>query len=151
VIWGVKSNWNILEKISVLRAHLKPNVARDAIWYPDAGTLYVVSQGTGQFHIVLADYKPTPFEVKLYDYIYVPEGVLHTFMNTSSHDFEVTAFFTRADPQPEVSLSVASAFFPNEVRKAAMTQYGTEHKSGDPLAHLNYKTVSPYLLPISTK
>lgn len=49
VIWGVKSNWSILENISILRAHLKPGVARDAIWYPDARTLYIVSKGTGQF------------------------------------------------------------------------------------------------------
>lgn len=148
VIWGVQSNWPILEDISVLRAHLKPHVARDAIWYPDVGTLYVVSQGVGQFHIVMANYQLMPLDVKLFDYIYVPAGVLHTFLNNSDSDFTVTAFFTKANPQPEVSLSVATAFFPNELRKAAMTRFGNEKKSGDPLAHLNYHTVSPYLLPI---
>lgn len=148
VVWGVKSNWGILENISVLHAHLKPRVARDAIWYPDAGTLYVIAEGNGQFNIIIADSKPMPLEVKLFDYIYVPPGVLHTFSNNSSKDLRVTAFFTKADPQPEVSLSVATAFFPNTVRKSAMTEYGTEEKSGDPLQHLIYTQTSPYLLPL---
>lgn len=148
VVWGVKSNWNILENISVLRAHLKSGVARDPIWYPDAGTLYIVSQGKGQFHIIIADHKPIALNVKLNDYVFIPVGVLHTFTNTHIEDFEVIAFFSQANPQPEVSLSVATAFFPNIIRKAAMTEYGTEHKSGDPLKNLKYTTVSPYLLRI---
>jgi len=148
VIWGVKSNWNILENISVLRAHLKPGVARDPIWYPDAGTLYVVSQGVGQFNIIVSNSDPISLDVEMYDYIFVPAGVLHTFMNISTQDFEVTAFFTKADPQPEVSLSVATAFFPDSIRKSAMTEYGNENKSGDPLKDLKYNTVSPYLLKI---
>ncbi len=148
VIWGVQSNWSILENISVLRAHLKPHTARDLIWYPDAGTLYIVSEGQGEFHIITADAEPKPLEVKLFDYIFVPQGVLHSFMNTSTKDFEVTAFFTKANPQPEVSLSVATAFFPDTVRKAAMTTYGTLNKSGDPLKELKYTDASPYLLRI---
>lgn len=148
VVWGVKSNWNIIECISILRAHLKPGVARDAIWYPDVGTLYIVSQGKGQFNIITNGIKPAPINVNLFDYVYVPAGVLHTFMNVSECDFEVIAFFTKANPQPEVSLSVATSFFPNEVRQAAMTQYGIERNAGNPLQHLNYTTVSPYLLPI---
>lgn len=148
VIWGVKSNWSILESISVLRAHLKPGAARDVIWYPDAGTLYVVSQGKGEFHIITSGTKPEPISVNLFDFIFIPAGVLHTFMNVSKSDFEVTAFFTQANPQPEVSLTVASAFFPNIVRKAAMTQYGNVIQKGDPLKHLKHTTVSPYLLPI---
>jgi oxalate decarboxylase/phosphoglucose isomerase-like protein (cupin superfamily) len=151
VVWGVKSNWGILEDISVLHAHLKPNVARDAIWYPDAGTLYVVSSGTAEFNIIIANQKPSVFQVNLFDYIYVPQGVLHTFINNSDKDFNITAFFTKADPQPEVSLSVATAFFPNMVRKAAMTQYGTETKAGDPLQHLLYNEVNPYLVPVKPK
>lgn len=148
VAWGIKDNWGILEDISVLHAHLKPNVARDAIWYPDAGTLYVVSEGAGQFHIIVADQEPKAIEVNLFDYIYVPCGVLHTFLNNTSKDFRLTAFFTKADPQPEVSLSVATSFFPKRIRRAAMTQYGEENKSGDPLEHLRYTEASPYLLPI---
>jgi oxalate decarboxylase len=148
VTWGVKSNWAILDDISVLHAHLKPHVARDLIWYPDAGTLYVVSEGSGEFHLIIADNEPTALNVTLFDYVYVPPGVLHTFMNNSKSDFKVTAFFTKADPQPEVSLSVATAFFPNVVRKAAMTQYANESKSSDPLQHLTYTQSSPYLLPI---
>lgn len=146
VIWGIKSNWSILEDISILRAHLKPSTARDLIWYPDAGTLYVVSQGKGQFHIIIADHEPQPLDVQLYDYVFVPTGVLHTFTNTSAEDFEVTAFFTKADPQPEVSLSVATAFFPHTVSNAAMTEYANEQKPGEPLKDLKYTTVSPYLL-----
>lgn len=148
VVWGVKSNWAILENISILRAHLKPNTARDPIWYPDAGTLYVVSEGSGLFQIIIAGQEPKPIKVEQYDYVFVPIGVLHTFINNTAKDFNLTAFFTKANPQPEVSLSVATAFFPDIVRKFAMTEYGTEHKDGDPLQHLNYSTVSPYLLPI---
>lgn len=150
VIWGIKDNWNILQEVSVLRAHLKPGVARDPIWYPDAGTLYVVSKGQGDFTIVVAGQEPKPFTVGLYDYIYVPMGVLHTFSNASkTEDFEVVAFFTKANPQPEVSLIVATSFFPNVVRQAAMNQYGEENRSGDVLKELNYTEVSPYLLKIN--
>ncbi|MES2218715.1 MAG: cupin domain-containing protein [Pseudomonadota bacterium] len=147
VTWGVKSNWNILQEISVLRAILKPGVARDPIWYPDAGTLYVVAKGKAQFHIIIAGHEPAPFNVETGDYIYVPSGVLHTFINTArKEDLEMIAFFTQENPQPEVSLVVATAFFPDTVRQAAMTHYGTEHKSGDPLAKLKYTKASPYLL-----
>lgn len=146
VVWGIKSNWHILENISALRAHLRPGVARDAIWYPDAGTLYVVSKGTAKFHIIIAEHNAYPVEVNLHDYIFIPAGVLHTFINTSTEDFEVIAFFTKAEPQPEISLSIATSFFPNVIRKAAITTYGNEHKSGDPLKNLKYTTVSPYLL-----
>jgi len=149
VVWGIKSNWNILNSISVLRAHLKPGSARDAIWYPDVGTLYVVSQGQGEFHIVVADQAPIHFMVKRFDYIFVPAGVLHTFLNTHQQDFEVIAFFTKAYPQPEVSLSVSTAFFPRAVRNAAMTEYGNTKKSGNPLNDLNYTDATPYLLKIT--
>ena len=67
---------------------------------------------------------------------------------TLLRDFKITAFFTKADPQPEVSLSVATAFFPNTVRRAAMTQYGNEQNAGDPLQHLAYTQASPYLIPL---
>lgn len=149
VVWGVKDNWSILKGISVLRAHLKPGTARDAIWYPDAGTLYVVSQGNGQFHIITPGEEPRPLDVQLFDYIYVPVGTLHTFLNTSSkEDFEVIAFFTQENPLPEVSLSVSTAFFPNSIRKDAMTEYGNIHKKGNPLKDLKFTNVSPYLLRV---
>lgn len=151
VVWGIKDNWNILEKISVLRAHLKPGVARDPIWYPDAGTLYIVTKGKGQFHLIYSDAKTEPFEVHTSDYVFVPIGMLHTFINHSNEDFEVVAFFTKADPLPEVSLSVATSFFPNSIRKQALTEYGNEKKSGDPLKQMNFSTVSPYLLKTSSK
>lgn len=149
VVWGVKSNWGILDAISVLHARLKPGVARDAIWYPDAGTLYVVAKGKAEFHLIIAGQEPKPFEIGLYDYVFVPAGVLHTFINTSTEDFEVTAFFTKANPQPEVSLSVATGFFPNAVRRAAMVEYGNEHKKGDPLKDLKHTTVTPYLIRVT--
>ena len=75
-------------------------------------------------------------------------GVLHTFKNTTSEDFEVIAFFTNENPQPEVSLTVATGFFPNTIRKAAMTEYGTERKSVDPLKDLKFTKTSPYLLKL---
>lgn len=149
VVWGIKDNWNILKNISVLRAHLKPGVARDAIWYPDAGTLYVVSQGSGQFHIITPDQPPRPFEVKRFDYIFVPTGTLHTFINNTSEDFEVIAFFNKDNPLPEVSLAVSTSFFPNSIRKQAMTEFGNVHKSGDPLKDLKFTTVSPYLIRVA--
>ncbi len=151
VVWGVKNNWSILENISVLRAHLKPGIARDAIWYPDAGTLYVVSQGKGEFHIIIAGQEPQPFDVELFDYIFVPVGTLHTFLNNSTEDFEVVAFFTQENPVPEVSLSIASAFFTNSIRKEAMTKFGNVQKNGDPLKDLKFTSVSPYLLRLPTE
>jgi oxalate decarboxylase len=149
VTWGVKSNWNILENISILRAHLKPGVSRDPIWYPDAGTLYVVTKGKGEFSMIIPGQDTVALSVDLHDYIYVPEGMLHTFTNTTEHDFEVVAFFTKADPLPEISLSVASSFFPNVIRKAAMTQFTSEHRNGDPLRDMNFTDVSPYLLRVT--
>lgn len=151
VSWGIKDNWPILENISILRAILHKDVARDAIWYPDVGTLYVVAKGTAEFHLILAGQKPTPFIINQYDYVYVPEGMLHTFINTSAKDFEIIAFFTKSNPQPEVSLSTASAFFPDNIRRDAMTKFGLENKSGDPLKNLIYREVNPYLISIEKK
>jgi oxalate decarboxylase len=152
VIWGVKSNWNILQEISVLRAILKPGVARDPIWYPDVSTLYVVAKGQADFSLVMSGYQNTPVTVGVHDYVFVPMGVLHTFINTSDEeDFEVIAFFTNENPLPEVSLSVSTSFFPDRIRRAAMTQYGTENKSGDPLEHLDFPYRSPYLLSVKDK
>ena len=148
VIWGVKSNWGILEDISVLRAILKPGVARDAIWYPDAGTLYVVAQGSAEFHLIIAGQEPAPFTINQFDYVYVPEGVLHTFINHSQHTFEVMAFFTKSNPQPEVSLSVSTGFFPKNMRQSAMSRYGLENQASDPLKQLNFTEESPYLVSI---
>lgn len=150
VVWGIKDNWNILEGMSVLRAHLKPGTARDPIWYPDAGTLYIVSKGSAEFHIIIKDHEPNPFTVNYLDYVFIPCGVLHTFINKSSEDFEVIAFFSKANPLPEVSLSVATAFFPNSVRRASLNEYAHADKSGDPLKHMNFGTRLPYILPISS-
>lgn len=149
VVWAVKDNWSILDKISLLRAHLKPRVARDVIWYPDVGTLYVVSQGQGLFSVIVPNQPPKPMPVKRFDYVFVPTGTLHTFMNDSNEDFEVIAFFTKANPLPEVSLSVSTSFFPDSIRKEAMTEYGDQHKIGDPLKRLKYTGTSPYLLRVN--
>jgi oxalate decarboxylase/phosphoglucose isomerase-like protein (cupin superfamily) len=148
VVWGVKSNWNILQSISVLRAQLRPGVARDAIWYPDAGTLYVVAKGSADFHLIITNDEPKPFSIKPLDYIYVPNGVLHTFINNSDSDFEIIAFFTQENPLPEISLSVSTSFFPNNIRRFAMTQFSSENKSGDPFKNMNYTDQSPYLVRV---
>lgn len=148
VVWAIKSNWSILENISILRARLNPSVARDAIWYPDVETLYVVVRGEAEFHMIIADHQPYTFTIKSEDYIFVPTGVLHTFINNSEQDFEIIAFFTKPNPLPEVSLSVATAFFPSEIRKSAMTIYGNINNATDPLKDLKYTGISPYLLPI---
>lgn len=148
VSWAIKDNWNILQDISILRARLKQNIARDPIWYPDTGTLYVVTKGQAEFHIIISGIEPVPFKVSHLDYIFVPVGVLHTFINTSNEEFEVIALFPNANPLPEVSLSVSTGFFPNSVRKAALTEFATENKSSDPLQHLIYDKVSPYLIKV---
>lgn len=113
VVWAIKDNWHILNQISILRCILRENMARDPIWYPDVSTLYVVVKGHGKFTLVMTDLEPTPFEVKDGDYIFVPKGILHTFLNLGSSDFEIIAFFSKDDPLPEVSLLVATSFFPN--------------------------------------
>jgi oxalate decarboxylase len=151
VVWGIKDNWSILERISILRGRLKPGVARDAIWYPDAGTLYVVARGTGKFQYILADQQPTLFDIKQYDYIFIPTGVLHTFVNSSYEELEMIAFFTKANPLPEVSLSVATSFFPEPLRREAMTQYGNRRDSGSPLKDLKFTSQTPYLVSVSLK
>lgn len=148
VIWAIKDNWSILEKISLLRAQLKQNVARDPIWYPDTATLYVVTRGQAEFNIIISGIEPIPFTVGYLDYIFVPVGVLHTFINTSAEDFEVIAFFPNTNPLPEVSLSVATGFFPKTIRNAALTKFGGKKLSGEPLQQLNNTVVSPYLLRI---
>lgn len=151
VIWGVKENWPILQNISILRAHLKPGVARDAIWYPDVGTLYVVSQGKGQFYLIQPGEETKSIEVGPFDYIFVPVGTLHTFLNTSSQDFEVIALFTKEDPHPEVSLAIATSFLPKSIAQAAMTQYSNVQKTGTPLQFLRFQKSKPYLVPIFFK
>lgn len=148
VVWGVKSNWSILNEISVLRAILEPGTARDPIWYPDVGTLYVVSKGEGKFRLIISGFETDSFAIKLYDYIFVPMGILHTFINDSSETLELIAFFTNENPLPEVSLSVSTGFFPNNIRRAALTKYDNEHQSIDPLKDLKNTNVSPYLLKL---
>lgn len=148
VTWAVKSNWRILEGISILRAQLKSGTARDPIWYPDAGTLYVVAEGSGTFHIITANNNNAPLKINYLDYIYVPTGVLHTFVNTTKKELHLIAFFTQEDPQPEVSLSVATGFFPKNIRESAMRQYGLLNEKGAELLKLKNTTVSPYILKV---
>jgi oxalate decarboxylase len=148
VVWTIKSNWDILQNISLLRAHLKPGTARDAIWYPDAGTLYVVTQGQGEFHIIPAGQEPVPLQVGYDDYIFVPAGFLHTFINKGKNDFEVIAFFNKENPLPEISLSVSTGFFPRTLRGSSLLEYGSrrDQKQKNPLEHLNFTKQSPYLV-----
>jgi hypothetical protein len=83
---------------------------------------------------------------KGFDFEFVPVGVLHTNANAGDADFEAFAFFSKADPLPEVSLSVATAFFPHQVSKAGMTQYGDVELGGDPLSELRFRGRNPYLV-----
>lgn len=149
VAWGVKNNWSIIDGMSVLRAQLKQGVARDPIWYPDAGTLYIISKGKGEFQIIIKDHEPLPIQVSYLDYIFIPCGVLHTFVNKDKEPFEAIAFFSKADPLPEVSLSVATAFFPNRIRRETLTSYASVKKSGDPLKNMNFPLHLPYLFRVS--
>lgn len=101
VIWAIKSNWPILEKIS--------------IWYPDVGTLYVVTRGVARFTLVIAAQEPMIFDIQTNDMVYVPVGQLHTFINNGQELFEAIAYFTKANPLAEVSLGTALNFFPSGI------------------------------------
>ena len=59
-------------------------------------------------------------------------------------------FFPTANPLPEVSLSVATGFFPNSVRKAALQRFAGENKPGDPLKIMHNTGQTPYLIRIKT-
>lgn len=152
ITWAITDNWNILESgnISILRAKLKPNTARDPIWYPDVNTLYVVTNGQARFTIIIANQEPITFEAGEFTYIYVPIGVLHTFVNESkTHDFEAVAFFDKANPQPEVSLALATNFFPAELRDYALTHYFGVEKSGiNLLTDLKSYSATPYIIDL---
>ena len=150
VVWGVQDNWSILESISMLRAQLQPGTARDVIWYPDANTLYVVTKGRADFYLIQSGVEANPLAATVYDYVFVPEGVQHTFVNTGDGEFEVVAFFSNGNPRPEVSLSVATAFFPPALSTAALTQYygQTATQPTLPLAELQNRTRTPYILKL---
>jgi oxalate decarboxylase len=145
VIWIIKNNWSILKGISILRARLNPGSSRDAIWYPDAGTLYIITHGTAQYTIIKSGMEPTTFDVKMNDYIYIPVGTLHTFKNMGSEMFEVIAYFTKANPLPEVSLSVSTNFFPRTLITDSLTYYYGQNKISNPLNDFKNYKISPYL------
>lgn len=145
VIWAVKDNWNILKGISIIKILLKPHAIRDAVWYPDAAILYIVTKGKAKFNIVKAGTEPTPFVVKLNDYIFIPAGVLHDFINVCNDDFEVIGLFSKDNPLPEVSLATSSNFFPHRLLNDALTRYGDRNGHGHPLSELKDFKRTPYL------
>lgn len=107
-----------------MRVILKPKTCRDPIWYPDVVTLYVVVSGTAKFILILPDIEPQIIEAKEFTYIFVPIGTLHTFINTSTvNDLIVLAFFDKENPQPEVSLSLSTQFFPKAISNYTLTKY----------------------------
>jgi len=151
VTWAIKDNWNILNDISIIRVILKPNTARDPIWYPDAGTLYVVTKGKATFKLIF----PLPtgeyeFDASEYDYIYVPVGILHTFWNTTDKDFEVVGYFTKDNPLPEVSLLLSTGFFPLSIGDYGLVRYAgsTINPNSEPLVDLKKPLTTPYILSI---
>ncbi|AYV84547.1 MAG: cupin domain-containing protein, partial [Hyperionvirus sp.] len=151
VIVAVKDNWPIINKISFLRIILKPNTARDPIWWPDVNVLYNVTRGSAQFLVITSGTEPRPFIVNKFDFIFIPMGELHTFSNLADEDFEIVAFFSKDNPQAEVSLLDATAFFPENIANYSLTKYAHCTKSchGTPLKDLKHPKSTPYILRIN--
>lgn len=153
VVWAIKDNWNILTDagISIMRIRLKPCTARDPIWYPDVVTLYVVTNGSAEFHIILPDVEPQVIKANEFSYVFVPIGTLHTFINTSStKELEVIAFFDGENPQPEISLLLSTEFFPKEISNYALTRYANSSRPEDvePLNNLVPINQTPYIIQL---
>jgi oxalate decarboxylase/phosphoglucose isomerase-like protein (cupin superfamily) len=131
-------------------------VARDAIWYPDAGIVYLVVRGQAKFTLVLVGWQPVPLDVKQNDLVFVPPAVQHTFENTSSGeaDLEVVGFFNKSSPMPEVSLLASTNFLPRSLANASLVQWGNgtprcpSSRPVDPLADLKPVHKSPYLIRV---
>jgi len=152
VVWAVTENWPIIKDsgIAFLSVILKPGTARDAIWWPNAATLYVVVRGSGYAVLVLPGFKPQKLTVKPNDMVFVPEGIMHSFVNTESTDFELAAFFSNSSPLPEVSLATATSFFPRSIANAALSSYGDLRSKDELLKDLKPFNTTPYILDIST-
>jgi len=153
VIWAVTENWPIIEDsgIAFLSVILKPETARDAIWWPDAAILYVVVRGGGYTVLVLPGFKPQKLKLKPNDMVFVPEGIMHSFVNTEDNDFELAAFFSNSSPLPEVSLGAATAFFPRSIANAALASYGNLMSEGQPLADMKHFEKPPYVLKVTSE
>ena len=149
VIWAVKSNWPILKGLSIIRNQLCPGITRDAIWYPDAAVLYIVTRGKGKFNLVIAGHEPVTKTVRASDMIFVPQGILHCFYNDSDKKLELIGFFSNENPSQEVSLAVSTYFFPPGIRNYSLTHYGNESRPGQPLEELKDFKKLPYLLRYS--
>lgn len=152
VTWAIKENWKILEGLSIIKVILKPNTCRDPIWYPDADILYVTIRGSAVFNITSADQIPLNYTTNPNDYVYVHEGVLHSFINRSATtDLEVIGFFNKVNPQPEVSLLFTVNFFPNRILENALLKYdGHPHypKGLNPIKGLKNPRSTPYILKL---
>lgn len=160
VAWVIQDHWPTLKDsgISFIRSVLKPNVTRDAIWWPSASCLYVVARGTGIFTLVFSGWLSQPIKVTSHDMVFVPQGVMHTYENRGLEDLEIIGFFNVSNPLPEVSLIVATNFFPKSIANSSLTLWGNKTPatidrfpncgSKTPLNHLLPFTSSPYLLAI---
>ena len=153
VTWAVADNWPILQgsNISTIRNILCPGVTRDAIWYPDASILYIVTKGSGVFTITFNRTTITQKVDRLW-MIFVPQGAQQTFYNScsSTEKFELVGFFSKSDPDQEVSLAVSTFFLPPGVQEQALTQFcGSTQPPSEPLAKLKDFKKLPFLLQYS--
>lgn len=161
VIWAVRDNWPILaecglrgigSKIAFVRTILQPDTSRDCIWWPDSNALYVVIRGSANFTLILPGHDPTPLLVKSNDMIFVPVGIAHAIVNVDPLEtFEVVTFLDNDKPLPEISLAVATDFFPRSIVDESLTEWGNRDNGSltmsRPLKHLNKFRYTPYLLP----
>jgi len=153
VIWAVTENWPIIagSGISFLSVTLKPETARDAIWWPDAAIIYVVARGSGYTVLVLPGFEPQKLKLKLNDMVFVPEGIMHSFVNTGDDDFELAGFFSNSNPLPEVSLGAATAFFPRSIANAGLASFGNVVSDDQPLEDMKPFETTPYILKVSNQ
>jgi oxalate decarboxylase len=148
VTWAIADNWTALQDtgISFVQTILQPNVVRDAIWWPNASVLYVVSRGQASFRLVFPGWEATDMLVKEHDMIFVPVGTMHTILNRGSTELNVIGFFNTSSPLPEVSLGAATNFFPKSVGNASLSSWGNSRTLHSfPLRDLKNFQKSPYM------
>lgn len=124
---GTAAQWPILQDqhISVLFAALRPFAWRDLIWYPDSSILYTVTQGRGQFLILIPGWEPRSFTIRYHDLILVRSNIPHTFQNTEKdQDLHMVGIFNQSNPSEEISLGVSTNFFPRSISHASLVYWG---------------------------
>jgi len=153
VIWAVTENWPIIQGsgVSFLNINLKPSTARDAVWWPNSGIIYAVVRGKGYGVLVVPGFATQKLTLKANGVIFVPQGAIHSFVNTGDSDFELIGFFSNSNPLPEVSLGVATAFFPSPITNAALSSYANLLSQDKPLKGLKPFLKTPYILKVDSK